>query len=56
LFIAGTLLYQLCVTSLGIMLATFATTMGQFGLLVTPVLIALNLLSGSTTPMAKHAG
>jgi ABC-2 type transport system permease protein len=25
--------------------------MGQFGLLVTPVLVILNLLSGSTTPM-----
>ena len=36
--------------SLGILLATFTGTMGQFGLLVVPVLVILNLLSGSATP------
>ncbi len=51
LFIAGTVLYQLSVGALGILLATFTSTMGQFGLLILPVLIVLNLLSGSTTPM-----
>lgn len=51
LFIAGAVLYLLSVTSLGILLATFTGTMGQFGLLVMPVLIVLQLLSGSTTPM-----
>jgi hypothetical protein len=33
------------------MLGTLATTMGQFGLLATPVLIVTQLLSGSCTPM-----
>jgi ABC-2 type transport system permease protein len=51
LFLGGTVLYQFSVGALGILLATFAGTMGQFGLLVIPVLVVLNLLSGSTTPM-----
>lgn len=51
LFVAGTALYQFSVTALGILLATFTGTMGQFGLLAIPVLIVLNLLSGSTTPI-----
>lgn len=50
LFLAGTVLYQFSVGALGILLATFAGTMGQFGLLMMPVMIILNLLSGSTTP------
>jgi ABC-2 type transport system permease protein len=50
LFLTGLVLYQLSVGALGILLATFAVTMGQFGLLFLPVLIILNLLSGSTTP------
>ncbi|MCW5771818.1 MAG: ABC transporter permease [Rhodospirillaceae bacterium] len=51
LFIAGAALYQISVTALGILLATFAGSMPQFGMLVMPVLIIMNLLSGSTTPM-----
>jgi len=51
LFLFGTVLYQFSVGALGILLATFTGTMGQFGLLVIPVLVVLNLLSGSTTPM-----
>ncbi|MEP1331020.1 ABC transporter permease [Pseudophaeobacter sp.] len=51
LFIAGSVLYLVSVTGLGILLATFTTSMPQFGLLVMPVLIVMNLLSGSTTPM-----
>jgi ABC-2 type transport system permease protein len=51
LFVAGTVVYQISVGALGILLATFAGTMGQFGLLIIPVLVVLNLLSGSTTPM-----
>lgn len=51
LFIAGAVLYQFSVTALGILLATFTTSMSQFGLLVMPVLVVMNLLSGSTTPM-----
>jgi ABC-2 type transport system permease protein len=51
LFVAGTFLYQISVGSLGILLATFAATSGQFALLTMPVLVILNLLSGSTTPL-----
>lgn len=51
LFIVAAVLYQFSVTSLGILLATASTSMAQFGLIAIPVLIAMNLLSGSTTPM-----
>ena len=51
LFLAGTVLYEISVAALGILLATFTGTMGQFGLLVVPVLVILNLLSGSATPL-----
>jgi ABC-2 type transport system permease protein len=51
LFIVGAVLYVVSVAALGILLATFTGTMGQFGLLALPVMIALNLLSGSMTPM-----
>jgi ABC-2 type transport system permease protein len=51
LFIAGTILYQISVGALGILLATFTASMGQFGLLLIPVVTVLDLLSGSTTPM-----
>ena len=51
LFIMGAVVYQFSVTALGILLATFTTSMPQFGLLVMPVLVIMNLLSGSTTPM-----
>lgn len=56
LFIAGSVLYLVSVTGLGILLATFTTSMPQFGLLVMPVLIVMNLLSGSTTPMESIPG
>jgi len=51
LFVAGTVLYLVSVMGLGILLATFTTSMPQFGLLALPVLVIMNLLSGSTTPM-----
>lgn len=51
LFVGGTALYLLAVTSLGIMLATIARTMPQFGLLAIPVFVIMNLLSGSSTPL-----
>lgn len=51
LFIVGAVLYQFSVNALGILLATFTTSMQQFGLLVLPILIAMNLLSGSKTPL-----
>lgn len=51
LFITGAILYEISVTALGILLATYTTSMPQFGLLAMPVLVVMNLLSGSTTPM-----
>jgi ABC-2 type transport system permease protein len=51
LFIGGALIYQFSVTALGILIATFTTSMPQFGLLAMPILVVMNLLSGSTTPM-----
>jgi ABC-2 type transport system permease protein len=51
LFIFGVVLYVVSVAALGILLATFTGTMGQFGLLALMVMIALNLLSGGVTPM-----
>jgi ABC-2 type transport system permease protein len=51
LFGAGAVLYVISVAALGILLATLTGSMGQFGLLVLPVLIMLSMLSGSVTPM-----
>jgi ABC-2 type transport system permease protein len=51
LFVVGTILYQVSVGALGILLAAFTGTMGQFGLLVIPVIIVLDLLSGAATPL-----
>jgi ABC-2 type transport system permease protein len=51
LFVVGAVIYEISVTALGILLATVAGSMPQFSLLVMPVIVAMNLLSGSTTPM-----
>ena len=51
LFLAGAVLYQFSVTALGILIATFTTSMAQFELLCIPILVILQLLSGSSTPM-----
>jgi len=51
LFLAGSCLYAFAVAALGILLGTIATTMGQFGLLAIPVLLVMQLLSGSSTPL-----
>ena len=51
LFALGSVVYLFSVTSLGIMLATIARSMPQFGLLSIPVFVVLNLLSGATTPL-----
>jgi len=51
LFLLGTTIYTLSIASMGILVATFSTSMAQFGLLAMPVLIVLNLLSGSATPL-----
>lgn len=51
LFIFGSVLFLVSVTAMGILLATFTTSMPQFGLLAMPVLVIMELLSGGTTPM-----
>lgn len=51
LFAGGAVVYQFSVTALGILLATFTRSMPQFGLLALPILIMMNLLSGSSTPL-----
>ena len=51
LFLAGATLYALAVAALGILLATQTNTMGQFALLAIPVLLVMQLLSGTATPM-----
>ena len=51
LFIGGSLVYLICVASLGILLSIEAPTMPQFGLLCLPVYIILFMLSGALTPV-----
>ncbi|MDI1349323.1 ABC transporter permease [Aquabacterium sp.] len=51
LFMLGTALYLFAVTALGILLATLASSMPQFGLLAAPVYVVLYLLSGAATPV-----
>lgn len=51
LFAFGAAIYLFSVTAMGIMLATFATTMPQFGLLSIPVFVVLYQLSGGVTPL-----
>jgi ABC-2 type transport system permease protein len=50
-FCCGFCFYVFTVAALGILLGTIASTMGQFGLLATPMLLVMMLLSGGTTPM-----
>lgn len=50
LFVLGAVIYLFSITSLGILLATFAGSMPQFGLLTLPVYIVMNMLSGGVTP------
>ena len=51
LFLGGAALYAFTVAALGILLGTIATSMGQFGLLAIPILVIMQLLSGSSTPI-----
>lgn len=51
LFLFGSCFYVFTVAALGILLGTIAASMGQFGLLAIPVLLIMQLLSGSSTPM-----
>jgi ABC-2 type transport system permease protein len=51
LILLATTVYLFAVTALGIMLATLASSMPQFGLLSSPVYAVLYLLSGAATPV-----
>ena len=51
LFLFGTFIYLFATTSLGILLATIATSMPQFALLAIPVFVTMMLLSGTMTPL-----
>ena len=51
LFVAGTAIYIVAVASMGLLLSTFTHNMGQFGLLIIPVMIVMILLSGGMTPL-----
>jgi ABC-2 type transport system permease protein len=51
LFLSGAALYAFTVAALGILLGTLTASMGQFGLLAIPILVIMQLLSGSSTPI-----
>jgi ABC-2 type transport system permease protein len=51
LYVLGAAIYTISIASIGLLLASFTHTMGQFGLLMIPAIIIFHLLSGSMTPM-----
>ncbi|MEJ2575706.1 MAG: ABC transporter permease [Gammaproteobacteria bacterium] len=51
LFLAGLVTYLLSLTAIGILLATVARSMPQFGLLSIPVFLVMYMLSGANTPL-----
>jgi ABC-2 type transport system permease protein len=51
LFVLGQVIYLFAITSLGIFLATVATSMPQFAPLAMSVFLVLELLSGGATPL-----
>ncbi|MGF7452974.1 ABC-2 transporter permease [Pasteurella bettyae] len=51
LFVMGAFTFIFAIASLGIMLAIFAPTMPQFGLLCIPVYVVMYLLSGTVSPI-----
>ncbi|HSO82915.1 ABC transporter permease [Thiocapsa sp.] len=51
LFVLGLGVYLFSITALGILLATLARTMPQFGLLSIPVFLVMYMLSGANTPL-----
>lgn len=55
-YLLGALLYVIAVGAIGLALATLAQNMGQFGLLVIPVIVLMFLLSGGMTPMESMPG
>ena len=50
LFLAGAALHLFATTAMGILMATLARSMPQFGMLVILVLLPLQMLSGGVTP------
>jgi ABC-2 type transport system permease protein len=54
LFLSGATLYTITVATLGILMATVTSTMGQFALLAAPTLLIIQLLSGGATPMESE--
>ena len=50
LYAVGLAVFLFAVSSLGIMIATLAPTMAQFGMLVLPVYIVINLFAGGSSP------
>ena len=51
LFVLGLAVYLFSLDRLGILLATLARTMPQFGLLSIPVFLVMYMLSGANTPL-----
>jgi ABC-2 type transport system permease protein len=51
LFLAGVVIYLFFATAIGIFLGTVARSMPQLGLLYMLVVIPMNMLSGSNTPL-----
>ena len=54
LFMTGTVVYLFFVTALGVFVGTVVRTMDQFSLLVLIILVALQLLSGGSTPVESQ--
>lgn len=50
-FLLATAIYLFATTALGVLLATVANSMPQFGLMAIPCFVVMNLLSGATTPV-----
>ncbi len=54
LFFFGATLYTVTIATLGILLGTITSTMGQFALLAAPTLLVIQMLSGTVTPMESE--
>ena len=53
LYSVGMMLYLFCLASMGVMLATVAPSMAQFGLLMMPIYMVMMLFSGSASPRSN---
>src|SRR5271165_2656764 len=54
LFFFGATIYTVTIATLGILLGTITSTMGQFALLSAPTLLVIQMLSGTVTPMESE--